>query len=341
MRRLFLIGSVAALVLTSSPALPAEELVSCFGEAPDIMGDGGNNILMGTAGPDVIWGGGGSDTIDGLGGDDIICGGKGNDTIEGGTGHDLILGGPGVDTIMGQNGMDALAGLRGGDEIIGGGGRDVLIGNKGNDTLRGRAGGDHLEGGAGAGDFSHGGANRDWCTSETKVSCEGPHGPFRLKANGIGQIPFGTPTDFALVELALMGDPDLEGAPDEDSGWVEAGNSPWGVCPNDEVRMVRWGNVLTFFTRTGLSEGSFFHWQVRGFGGYKDMKLATPQGLRVGDKRGQLELLYNVVSVFLVDPFNFWRFVVADNPTGISGTISNDLIGGEITYMQAGIGCGE
>ena len=341
MRRLFLIVSVVMLVLASSPALPAGELVTCFGETPDIMGDGGDNVLMGTAASEVIWGGGGDDSIFGLGGDDIICGGSGNDTIEGGNGRDLILGGPGADTLLGQNGMDALGGLQGNDELIGGIGRDVLLGNTGNDTLRGRVGGDHIEGGGGS-DFAHGGANRDWCTtSETKISCEGPHGPFRLKANGIGQIPFGTATEFALLELALMGDAEFEGAPDEDTGWVPAFNSPFGVCPNDDVRMVRWGNVFTFFTRTGLAEGSFFHWQVRGFGGYKDMKLATPQGLRVGDKRGQLELLYNVVSVFLVDPFNFYRFVVADNPTGISGTISNDFIGGEITYMQAGIGCGE
>lgn len=341
MRRLMLMVSVGVLLVAGSPALPAAEQATCFGEVPDVMGDSGDNVLMGTAASDVIWGGGGNDTIFGLDGDDIICGGNGNDVIEGGPGHDLILGGPGADTVMGQNGMDAIAGRQGSDELIGGGGRDVLIGNKGNDTLRGRSGGDHIEGGGGPSDAAHGGANRDWCMAEAKTSCEGPHGPFRLKANGIGQIAFGTPTDFALVELALMGDPEVEGAPDEDSGWVEAFNSPWGVCPGDDVRMVRWGNVLTFFTRVGLAEGSFFHWQVRGFGGYKDMKLATPQGLRVGDKRGQLELLYDEVSVELVDPFNFYRFVVANNPTGISGTVSNDEIGGEITYMQAGTGCGE
>ncbi|NND02396.1 MAG: hypothetical protein HKN91_06365, partial [Acidimicrobiia bacterium] len=238
MRRLLLIGSVAALVLASTPALPAAELATCFGETPDIMGDGGDNVLMGTAGPDIIWGGGGDDTIYGLGGDDLICGGNGSDTIEGGTGHDLIFGGPGVDNIKGQNGMDAIAGSGGSDTLIGGPGRDVIVGNKGNDTMQGRKGGDHIEGGAGAGDTANGGLNRDWCIAEAEVLCEGPHGPFRLKANGIGQINFGTATDFALVELALMGDPELEGAPDEDSGWVDAGNSPWGVCPNDQVRMV-------------------------------------------------------------------------------------------------------
>ena len=75
----------------------------------------------------------------------------------------------------------------------------------------------------------------------------------------------------------------------------------WGTCPNDQVRVVRWGNLRTYFTRTGLTEGEFFTWQV--VGGFPDERLATTRGLRHGDTRGQLELLYNTVNVEFFEPF--------------------------------------
>lgn len=341
MRRIFLLAAVATVILTAAPSIPAAELATCFGETATIAGDAGDNVLMGTAGDDVIDGGAGDDSIFGMGGNDLICGGAGNDLIKGGTGHDLIFGEADGDTIYGQQGMDAISGLKGNDELIGGGGRDVIVGNRGSDLMLGRNGGDHIEGNLGANDFANGEAQKDWCIAETTLFCEGPHDPFRLKANGIGNIPFGTPTDFALVELALMGDAANEGDPDEDSGWIPAGNSPYGVCPGDQVRMVRWGNVRTFFTRVGLAEGEFFHWQVVSFGGFEDKRLATPNGLRLGDKRGQLELLYKVVDVEFDDVFLFWHFYTQGNQSGITGNLSDGTYGAEITFLSGGIGCGE
>jgi Ca2+-binding RTX toxin-like protein len=215
----------------------------------------------------------------------------------------------------------------------------VISGGRGNDTMRGKSGGDYIVGNDGT-DSANGGLNRDWCDAENETSCEGPAGPFRLKPNGIGSIPFGTPTDTALVEFALLGDPMLEGAPDEDSGWVDS-FSIWGTCPNDEVRMVRWGNLRTFFTRTGLTEGEFFFWDVSNGIGYEDLKLATPKGLRLGHTRGQLELLYKHVDVVYIDVFDIWHFYTQNNPSGVTGSLEDGGLGAVIIYLQGGIGCGE
>lgn len=342
MRRLLLLAAATSLFLSVVPALPAAVLATtCYGETATMVGDAGDNVLMGTAGDDVIQGNGGNDTIDGLGGNDLLCGGGGTDIIRGGPGHDTIFGGSGPDSLWGQGGRDAIAGLTGNDILVGGHARDVIMGNKGNDKMWGKSGGDYIEGNLGANDGANGGIHQDWCFAEHRTSCEGPAGPWRLRSTGIGNINFGTPTDFALVEFALLGDPMLEGDPDEDSGWISAFNSPYGVCPNDQVRMVRWGNLRTFFTRSGLTEGTFFTWQVVGFGGYEDNRLATANGLRLGDTRGQLELLYKVLSVEFVDPFNFWHFYTQGNQSGITGTLSDGTFGATVTHLQGGIGCGE
>jgi len=344
-RRLILLGSVAVLIIAVVPAAPAAEqaaaplVTSCFGLNANIIGDGGDNHLVGTAAADVIQGNGGDDIIEGKGGNDVLCGGEGADDISGGSGNDFIRGGPGGDDIRGNAGRDALAGLKGWDDIIGSKGRDVIIGGRGNDDGRGKSGPDYIEGNQGN-DEARGGKNRDWCKAETEASCEGPAGPWRLKPTGIGSIPFGTATDIALVEFALLGDPMDEGDPDEDSGWVDS-FSPWGTCPGDEVRMVRWGNVRTFFTRTGLTEGEFFFWDVISSGGYEDKKLATPQGLRLGHTRGQLELLYNQVDVEYIDVFDFWHFYTQGNQSGVTGTLEDGTMGAIITYLQGGVGCGE
>ncbi|MCP3976971.1 MAG: calcium-binding protein [bacterium] len=341
LRSWVLLGAVTLLVVSIAPALPAAVLPAlCHGEIPDIVGTDGDDMLMGTSGDDIIQALGGNDTIYGLGGDDLICAAGGHDIVEGGNGRDLIFGGSGSDTLRGQQGHDALSGGRGMDEVYGGTGRDVLVGNKGNDMMWGRTGEDFLDGNLGSSDDAFGGRNRDWCRAESKSSCEGPFGHWRLKATGIGPIDFGTPTDTALVEFALFGDPMTEGDPDEDSGWIDS-FSIYGTCPNEQVRMVRWGNLRTFYTRTGLTEGTFFFWDVLNGPGYADKKLSTPAGLRFGDTRGQLELLYTDLNVDFIEPFGFWHFYVNGNTSGITGSLSGDDIGDKITYLQGGIGCGE
>lgn len=155
-RRGRLLAGVIVCLLTASPlmmASAASSAGSCFGKAPTITGDAGDNTLNGTPGADVIVGLGGSDTINGAGGADRICGGDGNDIINGG------------------GGKDNLNGEAGNDRVVGGPGADKIVGGDGNDTLSGQGGDDNLNGGLGT-DNTAGGLGTDTCVGETRSGCE-------------------------------------------------------------------------------------------------------------------------------------------------------------------------
>ncbi len=98
--------------------------------------------------------------------------------------------------------------------------------------------------------------------------------------------------------------------------------------------MVRWGNLRTFYTRSGTGKGTFFTWDVIGSG--KDMRLEDPTGLRFGDTRAQLRLRYSALSI----QSGSWDFYTQNNPTGISGTLSDGTYGATISHLQGGVGCG-
>jgi hypothetical protein len=97
---------------------------------------------------------------------------------------------------------------------------------------------------------------------------------------------------------------------------------------------VRWGNLRTFYTRSGTGKGTFFSWDIIGSG--EDMALTTTHGLRFRDTRAQLRLLYGALSV----ESGSWEFYAQNRPTGISGTLSNGTYGAGITHLQGGVGCG-
>lgn len=153
--------------------------------------------LLGGDGHDVIYGGEGDDLINGGTGNDLLLGGADDDTIYGDDGDDLILGDEltigdnifntlsrhlssaarlgGDDTIQGGYGDDKMFGLGGSDTIDGGDGNDVLQGDRldyatgfsyaintssGNDYLDGGAGDDRLFGDGGS-DTLIGGTGND------------------------------------------------------------------------------------------------------------------------------------------------------------------------------------
>jgi len=160
------------------PSLPAsgQELPSCFGETPTIVGTPGPDHIRGTPGPDVILALGGNDVVHGLGGDDTICGDTGHDKLFGGEGNDtlhkesgggLFVGGPGDDRLLGGLGDDRMYGGRGSDFMLGGSsdeedfhpGRDRMYGGPGPDSMNGGLGGDRVFGGPGNDNVSGGGGS--------------------------------------------------------------------------------------------------------------------------------------------------------------------------------------
>jgi hypothetical protein len=98
--------------------------------------------------------------------------------------------------------------------------------------------------------------------------------------------------------------------------------------------MVRWGNLRTFYTRSGTGQGTFFSWDVIPTAKYEDKELITPTGVRFGDTHAQLLLRYGSLTV------NSGEFYVDGDPNGISGTLENGSYGAKIVHLQGGPGCG-
>lgn len=140
-----------------------------------ISGTAFDDVLMGFDGADTISGGGGFDSLYGGNGDDLLIVGPGNSLLDGGLGLDtasfvnatrgvnvsLLLSGPqdtgqGVETlvsvekILGSTFNDTLAGDDGANTITGGGGADQLAGKGGDDILVVGEGASTVDGGGGS-----------------------------------------------------------------------------------------------------------------------------------------------------------------------------------------------
>jgi hypothetical protein len=168
-----------------------------------------------------------------------------------------------------------------------------------------------------------------------------------LTEGGVGAVSFGTETDIALVELALLGDPEVEGDPDEDTGWIGS-FSVYGTCPGSEIRVVRWGNLETFFTRDAMSDpGEFFTYRVSDpLADRTDLRLRTEEGLMLGDDGATLDGLYGArVELTYVDIFDLWLYWIDGAPpayyTTLGGSITGDGAGDVVSSIEAGERCGE
>jgi Ca2+-binding RTX toxin-like protein len=122
-------------VLTSIEEIDLSDLADTF------RGDGNAN---------QVWGGRGDDLLMGLGGDDVLVGNEGNDQLYGGAGNDLLQG-----DLFRSLGDDYLQGNEGNDDLRGGWGNDRMVGGTGNDKLTGDLGGDYLVGNEGADVFQY------------------------------------------------------------------------------------------------------------------------------------------------------------------------------------------
>jgi Ca2+-binding RTX toxin-like protein len=143
--------------------------VVASGEACDVVGTNGHDVLPAPPGGGVVCG---------LLGDDVLVGGPGDDALLGGGGDhdhasyagsggpvtvDLLAGtgtgnGEGDDTLAGIEWLDgspfadSLSGRAADETFVGGGGADVIDGRAGDDVIVGGPGPDTLDGGLGGGD---------------------------------------------------------------------------------------------------------------------------------------------------------------------------------------------
>jgi hypothetical protein len=158
-----------------------------------------------------------------------------------------------------------------------------------------------------------------------------------LREDGIGTTFFGADPDAVVAYVQS-----ILGAPTQDSGWVTAFDSPFGVCPGSEVRGVSWFDLtLLFSDATDLQDASphFFHYQYGGNGvDTQPAGIVTDKGLAIGDTVVRLREVYPLVQVFDDELFGS-TFVVSGG--GLTGYLTSSADDGTINIVSGGQSCGE
>ena len=170
-----------------------------------------------------------------------------------------------------------------------------------------------------------------------------------LADDGIGGVDFGaTPEDTIAYATAQLGPPDV------DTGWIDALTSPYGVCPEPDVRGVEWGTsaggigsaftlLFTNGVTTHLPAGGEHFFGYYYFGGTP--LLATVEGITHNSTN--LELQTEIPSAVInEDPFDpsagawFSDF----DPTEMDllwGFTTTVAPAGTLTSVNGGSTCGE
>ncbi len=168
-----------------------------------------------------------------------------------------------------------------------------------------------------------------------------------LADDGIGGIDFGaTPAATIAYATAELG------APDNDTGWIPGLTSPYGVCPEPEVRGVEWGTsaggfgaaltlLFTNSTTTHASGEHFFGYYY--FGGTP--LLSTEAGITFGSTNQELQTAIPS-AVVQEDPFDpsagSWFSDLDDTDMNLLWGFSTSVSpGGTLTSVNGGSTCGE
>jgi len=158
---------------------------------------------------------------------------------------------------------------------------------------------------------------------------------------GTGWLSFGFNDEDAIVAVTAV-----LGAPTQDSGWIDAFSSPYGVCPAPVVRGVHWDQFVMLFTQaeTDFWSGGVPHFYAYNY--YGDAAdLETTEGIAIGDTLAQLKAAYPGPKLeILENPFDpsagFWIY---DRQmwTSMSGSATGQADADTIDSINGGIGCGE
>lgn len=179
----------------------------------------------------------------------------------------------------------------------------------------------------------------------TEPDDEGP--PVVLRGDGIGAFRFGAGPDEVIAGLALRWAP-----PNDDTGWVAAGSSPYGPCPGTVVRGVSWRGFTVLFSDGATPLGKagtrhFFTWDYQvedparpapDPGGYRPA-LETARGVSVGVTVRALQAAYGeALELFDEAPVGP-QFGVQTSEGGLYGTLTALDPGGVVRSIAAGGGC--
>ncbi|MGA0879642.1 MAG: hypothetical protein ACO3SP_11050 [Ilumatobacteraceae bacterium] len=169
----------------------------------------------------------------------------------------------------------------------------------------------------------------------TTTTTSDPAEVLLLRRDGIGDVRFGVDPEGVLTYLKAR-----LGAPDEDSGYVDA-FSEFGNCPGTRVRGVRWGDLLLLFgDESTVAEGRlhFFFWRYgpAGPGGAEPAALKAEGGITLGSTVSALREAFPQTTVFTDEIFGAGFEIVRT----LSGTLTGSETSGQVTVLYGGIACG-
>ena len=138
------------------------------------------------------------------------------------------------------------------------------------------------------------------------------------------------------------------GAPSSDTG-VIASAGDYGVCPGEDLRVVEHSGGalrLYFGTEPGAGGQSFYAWMLTGEGPRGPAARAlvgdsASFGFGVGTTRAQLQEGLGAALDVQSDEVLGVTFRVADQSTGLFGTLSSADPSGTVQTVLGGAGCGE
>ncbi len=156
-----------------------------------------------------------------------------------------------------------------------------------------------------------------------------------LRPDGLGDIPLGTEAESAISRLT-----GILGTPTSDSGWVPAFDSPFGVCPGDEVRGVGWSGLLLLFADDTLVTSGQRHLFFYVYGPQAaPAGLRTETGVGLGSTAAELRAAHPEVAIFEDDLLGMAAFAVGE--AGLGGTLTSTNADGAVTTITGGQSCGE
>lgn len=184
-------------------------------------------------------------------------------------------------------------------------------------------------------------------TSTTTTTTVLPVPPIVLQDNGIGGVAFGTDpeTAIAYAESHL-------GPVENDTGWIEAGSSKYGVCPGDVVRGVEWGvdaigyGFVLLFTESPTTHLPGGEPHLFGYYYFGDPAgLQTESGIGVGSTVGDALIEHAGSSIEehpLVPGDGFWLFDTDVDDQAVLYGFADGVAGTDtLRSVNGGSTCGE
>ena len=161
-----------------------------------------------------------------------------------------------------------------------------------------------------------------------------------FRPDGLGVVSFGDPPDLVIATIETL----VGFAPTDDTGWADAFDVGFAVCPGTTVRLVDFEGLLVMFTDGGLyapegTEQFFSYAYVRE---PPVIGPGPPEGINLGTTVEELLVLYPDAEMVPEDPrLGPSFFVTTPDPYPLLfGSLSGVAPTDQIESIRGGTGCG-